>query len=483
MKGYIGWIVVWLFVVSVAWGRSGNPAILEEGTFLIRGKISGAERKKLNLAVTHPIRNNDVYAVPVGEDGAFEKELPIMGTQDVYLYLSGGTVTCFSFPGDTIHLTVNAETGDYRLTGNDSLRSRELALERELSEKFRERRKEAHAYYYSFDVFPQADSVLNRAADYIADYHKTVYACADENGGLPHEAYFLQRAAFDMFYFVRDLPGLVDRLMERVIDDRNEDALWFRRPDFNPLVNSSAAFFIYTQMWSYFYDWSSISGRCDPLSAMKMAEAVVSDPRVFEWFCLRLLHFDLNLQRAGQEAEPAIDWLSSRIENPLMKKTMDGIVAEIRAALRPGQEAPDFMLKDVNGEDVSLKSLRGKFVLLDFWSTSCAPCIAEFEAADRLRREYAEYADRLSYVYVCLGQSEKRWKELVGRHEPEGVHLYAPSEKDPAVAPYAVVLFPQYILIGPDGKVVHANMPRPSSLLAHKEQYDMLGNILDGTDR
>jgi len=41
------------------------------------------------------------------------------------------------------------------------------------------------------------------------------------------------------------------------------------------------------------------------------------------------------------------------------------------------QSAPDFKLSDLNGNSVVLSSMRGKVVLLDFWSSSCGPCIRE----------------------------------------------------------------------------------------------------------
>jgi len=40
-----------------------------------------------------------------------------------------------------------------------------------------------------------------------------------------------------------------------------------------------------------------------------------------------------------------------------------------------GRPAPDFKLTDLNGNSVALSSMRGKVVLLDFWSISCGPCI------------------------------------------------------------------------------------------------------------
>ncbi len=53
-----------------------------------------------------------------------------------------------------------------------------------------------------------------------------------------------------------------------------------------------------------------------------------------------------------------------------------------------GQAAPDFTLTDLNGKSVSLQSLRGKAVLLNFWATWCGPCVVEMPHLEKLNREY-----------------------------------------------------------------------------------------------
>lgn len=49
-----------------------------------------------------------------------------------------------------------------------------------------------------------------------------------------------------------------------------------------------------------------------------------------------------------------------------------------------GQKAPDFTLKDINGNSISLSSFKGKVVLLNFWATWCPPCRAEIPSMNKL---------------------------------------------------------------------------------------------------
>jgi peroxiredoxin len=53
-------------------------------------------------------------------------------------------------------------------------------------------------------------------------------------------------------------------------------------------------------------------------------------------------------------------------------------------------QAPDFVLKDLNGNTVSLQALRGKVVFLNFWATWCPSCKLEMPAMEELHREFSD---------------------------------------------------------------------------------------------
>ena len=63
-------------------------------------------------------------------------------------------------------------------------------------------------------------------------------------------------------------------------------------------------------------------------------------------------------------------------------------VAE-RNVVKLGEPAPNFRLRDLNGQMVSLSDLRGKVVLLNFWATWCGPCRVEMPAMEELYRTFS----------------------------------------------------------------------------------------------
>jgi peroxiredoxin len=59
-----------------------------------------------------------------------------------------------------------------------------------------------------------------------------------------------------------------------------------------------------------------------------------------------------------------------------------------RGIVKAGDAAPNFQLRDMNGQLVALSDLRGKVVLLNFWATWCGPCRIEMPAMEQLYRTY-----------------------------------------------------------------------------------------------
>lgn len=73
-------------------------------------------------------------------------------------------------------------------------------------------------------------------------------------------------------------------------------------------------------------------------------------------------------------------WTATNADSPLP--------AAQRGVVKPGEPAPNFQLRDMNGQVVALSDLRGKVVLLNFWATWCGPCRIEMPAMERLYRTF-----------------------------------------------------------------------------------------------
>ena len=82
-----------------------------------------------------------------------------------------------------------------------------------------------------------------------------------------------------------------------------------------------------------------------------------------------------------------------------------------------GQVVPDFSLPSMNGEEVAIRSFRGKYVLLDFWASWCGPCIGEMP---NVHKAYDLLHDKgLEVVSVSTDRRESDWRKAMKEKQME----------------------------------------------------------------
>ena len=112
---------------------------------------------------------------------------------------------------------------------------------------------------------------------------------------------------------------------------------------------------------------------------------------------------------------------------------------------------PDIkILKDINGNDLSLSDLRGKYVILDFWGSWCGWCIKGFPD---MKKYYEKYSDKFEILGIDCNDTEDKWKDAVAKHELPWKHVYNPRTST-VTKQYAITGYPTKIVVGPDGKIV-----------------------------
>jgi thiol-disulfide isomerase/thioredoxin len=118
-----------------------------------------------------------------------------------------------------------------------------------------------------------------------------------------------------------------------------------------------------------------------------------------------------------------------------------------------GQSAPELVLPGPDGQPVALSSLRGRYVLLDFWASWCKPCRAE---NPRLVQLYQQYKGKGFEVYgVSLDESKERWLKAVAADKLPWVQVSdLQGFKGAAVAAYAAQAIPLKLLLDPQGRIL-----------------------------
>jgi len=126
--------------------------------------------------------------------------------------------------------------------------------------------------------------------------------------------------------------------------------------------------------------------------------------------------------------------------------------AESMAAAKQaaGIIAPDFTLNDPTGKPLSLSSLRGKYVVLDFWGTWCGWCI---RGIPKMKEYYSKYKNQFEILSIDCNESKEKWLAGLKKYEMPWLHVYNPDNTS-VREDYAIQGYPTKIIVGPDGKIV-----------------------------
>jgi thiol-disulfide isomerase/thioredoxin len=128
-----------------------------------------------------------------------------------------------------------------------------------------------------------------------------------------------------------------------------------------------------------------------------------------------------------------------------------------------GSASPDFEYENHKGGKTKLSALKGKYVYIDTWATWCGPCRQEIPHLAKVEEKY--HGKNIEFVSVSIDaqKDHDKWKKFVDEKQLKGVQVMADKDWNSEWAQaYGIQSIPRFILIGPDGKVIDADAPRPS---------------------
>ena len=154
--------------------------------------------------------------------------------------------------------------------------------------------------------------------------------------------------------------------------------------------------------------------------------------------------------------------IETLVEKSLIKDIFSARVSEAekyiamktaKESIKEGASAPDFTLNDNNDKPFTLSTLRGKWVVLDFWGTWCGWCI---KGMPEMKKSYEKYHKSCEFVSIDCNETKEKWLAGLKKYNMPWVQVYQPTDSsanaDVSVI-YGIEGYPTKIIITPEGKI------------------------------
>ena len=130
------------------------------------------------------------------------------------------------------------------------------------------------------------------------------------------------------------------------------------------------------------------------------------------------------------------------------------IEVEVKLGPRPGDPFPNFRYEGLEpGEEHQVSAHRGRFLLVDFWATWCAPCVAKLPELKAIARGLDP--DRAAILSVCLDEQVEEARRFIAKREMDWPQALLGNRDNPVVRQQlGISSVPIYYVIDPEGRLV-----------------------------
>lgn len=204
-------------------------------------------------------------------------------------------------------------------------------------------------------------------------------------------------------------------------------------------------------------DREKMNPHTSTMNQLTYVQENIKDPKIKE-FLIGSLACDYIDSEGVDNAEDVKAIFEANVNDSDMKATFNKLYEE-GSKITKGKKAVGFKYKDIDGKEVSLDDLQGKFVYIDIWATWCGPCREEIPHLQKLEKAFKGM--NVAFVSISIDENKDAWEKMVKSEKLGGIQLHTGGDRE-FIEAFRVSGIPRFILLDPDGNILEANMSRPS---------------------
>jgi len=455
-----------------------QPTLNPPDHFVIKGKAKNHNQDFWEFGLTG-FMGFELASVPLAKNGTFSKMVPITHPQDIYLSLNEDGIPLFVVPGDTIEVNWDNKdfTNTFQIISAKPWRQKELDLMLELHRNFNQTymklTEDLHAKNISDSAkFERVKKQFASQVRKVLTFPKTINN---------------KKIFCDLYYFHIDLLNkarllskydlsFLDAMSKKVADSLDLTRIYLKNID-ELLFYQSAAYrdflFDYVRFYKPFTSFSFTSG--GPKGKLNFtlndcysgAAFLYATPTILDWYLAKAIMSGFG-HYSFEGSEEAYQKFFPQMQTAMFRDTLEHYYNNIQR-MKPGNAAPAFTLKNMEGKNVSLSDFKGKVVYLDFWGVYCGHC--RYDIENDVPKLHERYKNKdVVFLNVCVDVKEMEWKENIKKMNLDGINVLAEGwTANPVCINYNVNGVPHYVLIDQKGNIADNNASRPGELLGKKE--------------
>ncbi len=454
---------IWKVGSITAFLLTSFPSI---GQVIISGEVKNAP-KDAQVEVTYfnnTIEWEEVSAVKASLDdhGDFLVTFPLDKAMSGQIVIAEQYSEMFLVPGDSIHLTVDYDTFDESIhyTGRGAADNNYLALDALAGFEGQANRYSAFHDANKFKLYVDSLERLNDeffkahySAAFSSDFQRYIRPTVKYRYINPRWMYKIGYDADTKKFFTKEIPAdYFDFLKAIDLDDQQ--------------AYDNGTYSVALMRYLNVFNDSKVIPP-DSLTDLQKSEFRIR--KNYEYrksiFNGNVLDYQLTAYLKNQigklTSDPEftnelIEDYNATCKTPEYLAIIDKIHSQAKA-LAVGNAAPDLTLVDMDGRSVSLSSLKGKVVFIDFWATWCVPCIASMPKSHELI-EHFKKRDDVVFLNVNVHDDKTRWGKFVTKEKMLGVNLFADNDQsDMLFKNFNFDGIPHFVLIDKGGNILDAN--------------------------